>query len=110
MCVVPDVHFLDLCVCGFVCYLSTGQLVLKTCITVGGKRGRLKRRQGGKDGGSRKCRKKELGAGVGGGGGRVSAPGGRCCQGNSQRCSLLRTKQNYLGEQKSANTCLGGSF
>lgn len=36
-------------------------------------------------------------------------PGVRCCQDNSQQQYLLRrTKQNYLREQKSANTCLGG--
>ncbi len=50
------------------------------------------------------------GAGKEKGGCEGQSPGVRCCQDNSrQQCLLRRTKQNYLREQKSANTCLGGS-
>lgn len=40
---------------------------------------------------------------------RVSAPGEGGCHDNSQQQYFLRRAQrHYLGEQKSANTCLGG--
>lgn len=78
------------------------------CVCVGergvGRRTRRSRHGGGEQGAG-KDREQSWRQTSGGEGQRV-----RCCQDNSQqRYSLRRTKQNYLREQKSANTCLGGS-
>lgn len=61
------------------------------------------------DGGWR-CRVQVKRRNKGGGEGAGQNPWVRCCQDNSRQPYLLRrTKQNYSREQKSANTCLGGS-
>lgn len=65
-------------------------------------------RQGGEDGGKGREERKGKASRVWAEG---CSPGIRCCQDNSQQRYLLRrTKQNYQREQKSANTCLGGSY
>lgn len=110
--------FVSVCVCGLVCYSEPLGCLSRvfTSTTGAGKRVRMKGGDPGREGrmeaqrGEQRRRWKRVGGRSGSGEGEGQSPGVRCCQDNSQRQHLLqRTKQSYLREQKSANTCLGGS-